>query len=174
VSSAEALAALRDNLTAEGFSVRWLLNIAGVGIFGPLTGLAPGSIREVLDSNLLGTILTTREFLDDIVSNGGAICNVMSTAALVGRPHESAYVAAKWGARGFTEALRVELRGQPVRIMAVYPGGMRTSFWDRSPRHVDSARFMQPSDVARVIVSNLLDPSPCQVSDLRIDRLHDG
>ena len=57
------------------------------------------------------------------------IVNIMSTSALIGRAEETIYCAAKWGARGYTEALRTELKGTKRNIIAVYPGGMKTDFW---------------------------------------------
>jgi len=102
---------------------------------------------------------------------GGTIVNVLSTAGQVPRPGQAAYCAAKWGARGYTETLRTEAIGSPVRIVAVYPGGMRTRFWPGAgnrPREWES--FMDPGDVADAIVRALGGQGSGYVGDLTIRR----
>lgn len=96
----------------------------------------------------------------------------MSTAATTPRANETVYCAAKWGARGFTEALRVEAKGTPLRILAVYPGGMNTPFWSRTRGGgTDSSRFMSPGEVAAAICEAVRPRSSCYVSDLVLNRL---
>ena len=71
--------------------------------------------------------------------------------------------AAKWGARGYTEALKAEARGTKVRIIAVAPGGMNTPFWPE-PR----PGFMDPADVAATIVDAI--NRPVDISEIVITR----
>jgi short-subunit dehydrogenase len=77
----------------------------------------------------------------------------MSTAALAGKPGETVYCAAKWGARGYTEVLRAELK--ETRVLAVYPGGMKTPFWSSDPRR--AANFMDPKEIAGRIVDAIFN-----------------
>ncbi|HKO54801.1 MAG TPA: SDR family NAD(P)-dependent oxidoreductase [Thermoanaerobaculia bacterium] len=128
--------------------LRLLVNCAGIGIFGPAGSYDEDAIRTVIDANLISTIV----FCDAVFplmkeGGGGTIVNVLSTAALVGKPNETVYCAAKWGARGYTEALRAEAKGTGVRVIAAAPGGMRTPFWPE-----ERAGFMEPAEVAKVIV----------------------
>lgn len=162
---------IRQFVNSENHQVKWLVNNAGAGRFGDIGKYSPEDIEETLNGNLKGLIYMSQAFADMITANNGVICNIMSTAALNFRPQETIYTAAKWGARGFTEALRAELKGKTIKIMAVYPGGMNTNFWDESRHYVpDSSKFMDPSVVAERIVSNILDSKSCQVSDLTINR----
>lgn len=62
--------------------------------------------------------------------NEGTIVNIVSTAGLEGKVTESVYCASKFGVRGFTESLALELSGTAINVCAVYMGGMRTEFWD--------------------------------------------
>lgn len=172
VGSPHEVQRVRRFVDEEGLQVKWLLNIAGVGRFKEVDRYTSNDIEEVMKGNLLGVILMSQQFLDQLSQNEGVLCNVMSTAALVGRAKETVYCAAKWGARGFTEALMAEFKKKSPRIMAVYPGGMNTPFWDASRDYVgDPSRFMSPDVVADRIVSNILDASQCQVSSITIDRL---
>jgi len=141
-----ALAAL-DEARRRG-TIKLLVNCAGVGVFHPAGTYTDEEIKQVIGSNLISMI----NFCEGFLSVVGVIVNVMSTAALTGKPGQTVYCAAKWGARGYTEALRAEAKG--VRVIAVYPGGMNTPFWAGDPK---AARFMDPREIGAKIVSAILE-----------------
>jgi short-subunit dehydrogenase len=152
-------------------TVRLLFNVAGVGRFGPPDAISDVTIDEVFAGNLKGLMLTTAAALPFLREAGGTIVSVLSTAALVGRRNESVYCAAKWGARGFMEALRAELEGTPIRTLTVYPGGMRSGFWSQgSGPSPDLTGYMDPDDVAAHILAAALDPRPAHVTEMTIRR----
>ena len=127
-----------------------LVNSAGAGIFGPAGSYDEESIDRLLDANLKATIVFCDALFPRFAEHGGTIVNVLSTAALIGKPNESVYCAAKWGARGYSEALRAEAKGTKARVITVAPGGMDTPFW---PERREG--FMDPAEVAAVIVDAL-------------------
>ncbi len=144
-----------------------LVNCAGTGIFKPAGTYAPEDVATLFTSN----VATTMAFCQAIYplfkqQHAGTIVNVMSTAALVGKPGETVYCAAKWAVRGFTEALRAEAKGTGVRVMSVYPGGMKTPFWKGDPR--DTSGFMEPADVAAAIADAIFQQ--VGVTELTISR----
>jgi short-subunit dehydrogenase len=143
--------------------IHLLVNAAGVGVFGAAGSYDENSIRRVLDANLVSTIVFCDALLPRFQREGGTIVNILSTAALVAKPDESVYCAAKWGARGYTEVLRAESKGTKARVMSVAPGGMNTPFWD--PPRED---FMDPREVAAVIVDAI--ERPVYVAELVIQR----
>jgi uncharacterized protein len=122
-----------------------LVNCAGAGVFGPVGSYDVESIDRVLDANLKSTIVFCNAVFPRMTH--GTIVNVLSTAALIGKANESVYCAAKWGARGYTEALRAEAKGTKVRVISVAPGGMDTPFWPERREN-----FMDPNEVAAAIV----------------------
>lgn len=124
-----------------------LVNCAGVGIYGPVGSYDDDAIAQMIDANLIATITFCDALAPRFMRDGGTIVNVLSTAALVGKPNETVYCAAKWGARGYTEALRAEAKGTKLRVMSVAPGGMDTAFWPER-----RANFMDPREVAAIIV----------------------
>jgi short-subunit dehydrogenase len=140
-----------------------LVNCAGAGIYGPVGSYDDAAIARVVDSNLMATIVFCETLFPRLRSDGGTIVNILSSAALVGKANESVYCAAKWGARGYTEALRTEAKGTKVRVMSVAPGGMDTPFW--SERHEG---FMDPKAVAAVIVDAIY--RPVNVAEIVIQR----
>ena len=95
--------------------------------------------------------------------------NVLSSAAQTGKANESLYCASKWGMRGFLESLRAELKSAPLRLVNLYPSGIRSEFWENSD-HVDSSGFMTPEDAAAYMLDALAARSSCHVTDLFIGR----
>ncbi len=140
-----------------------LVNCAGVGIFGAAGSYDETDVRRIIDANLIAMILFCDELFPRFTRDGGTIVNVLSTAALVAKPHESVYCAAKWGARGYTDVLKVEAKGTKARVISVAPGGMQTPFWTQ-----EREGFMDPAAIADVIVSAL--DSPVNVNNLVIER----
>jgi NAD(P)-dependent dehydrogenase (short-subunit alcohol dehydrogenase family) len=171
VSSQDQVLRAFEEISARG-SVGFLFNVAGVGRFGPVEEITEDMIDQVWAGNLKGLMLATAAVLPIMRSGGGGtIVSVLSSAALVGRSEEAVYCAAKWGARGFMEALRVALKGTPFRTLTVYPGGMRTPFWaPGSGQSPDLSTYMDPRDVAAQILRVALDPRTAHVTELTISR----
>jgi len=148
-----------------------VVNCAGQGVFGPAGNYGRKDVEDVLQASLIGTILFSEAAFRRFKSRGGTIVNVMSTAALMPRANEAIYCASKWGARGYTESLRLEAKGTPVKVVAVYPGGMKTDFWKNARGvEMDSTRFMSPAEVAAIILDAARPRTTSYVSDLIINR----
>ena len=116
-------------------------------------------------------ILCTTELLK-VQEENLKIVNIMSSAALKGNKNETVYCATKWGERGYTESLKAEYKGTSVKVVGVYPGGMNTNFWKDSRDYVSvekSDTFMDPTDVAKVIMDNISYDS-LNVADIIIER----
>ncbi len=122
---------------------------------------------------LKGMILCSKEVLKVKEEKDLKIVNIMSTAALKGNKNETVYCSAKWGERGYTEALKAEYKGTSVKVIGVYPGGMNTEFWNNSRDYVSEEKaqsFMDPKDVAKVILDNI-SYETLKVSDITIERI---
>jgi len=144
-------------------TITLLVNCAGLGGFGPTGTYDEDGVRGILDSNLVSTILFCDALFPRFARDGGTIVNVLSTAALIAKPNESVYCAAKWGARGYTEVLRAEAKKTKARIISVAPGGMQTPFWE-SPRE----GFMDPDEIAKIIVDAI--DRPVSITSIVIER----
>ena len=152
------------------YITEYLFNNAGIGLFANAGASTSAMIDQVFEANVKGMILLTSAILRITPDEEElTIVNIMSTSALHGRAEETIYCAAKFGARGFTEALRTELKGTKRNIIAVYPGGMKTDFW-KANKHRDISGFMEPSDVAGQIVNAVVDSKGLIVSDITINR----
>jgi short-subunit dehydrogenase len=158
---------LKDN----SYSVEYLFNNAGMGLFLKAEKSTSALIDTIFEANIKGMILLTSEILSLTPEDQElTIVNIMSTSALLGRSEETIYCAAKWGARGYTEALRTELKGLKRNIIAVYPGGMMTDFWNIPGQNRDISAFMNPAEVAEKIVNAVIVTDKMFVTDITINR----
>jgi short-subunit dehydrogenase len=162
---------LGDFIRSQDMTVEYLFNNAGLGLFTGAETSTATMVDKVFEANLKGMILLTSEILR-ITGDGEelSIVNIMSTSALYGRSEETIYCAAKWGARGYTEALRTELKGTKRNIIAVYPGGMKTDFWKIPGQKRDISGFMEPDEVAEKIVAAVMVKDNILVTDITINR----
>jgi NADP-dependent 3-hydroxy acid dehydrogenase YdfG len=105
-----------------------VFNNAGVAVTSSVLDAVIEDDDWLHDINFHGVVHGTRAFLPILVDQGeGAIVNTSSVFGLLGMPNQSAYCAAKFAVRGFTESLRQELHGSAVRAITVHPGGITTN-----------------------------------------------
>jgi short-subunit dehydrogenase len=162
---------LGEFIKAQDLTVEYLFNNAGKGLFTKAESSTSEMIDSIFEANLRGMILLTSEILRIAPEKEElTIVNIMSTSALLGRAEETIYCAAKWGARGYTEALRTELKGTKRNIIAVYPGGMKTDFWKVPGQNRDISGFMDPTEVAEKIVNAVMVSDKMLVTDITINR----
>lgn len=126
--------------TTEAFGgLDVLINNAGYDAAGPLEAAAEEQIRRQLDTNLLGTILTTKEALPYFrTQRSGVIINLSSVAGRLTLPLHTLYHATKWGVEGFSESLQYELKPFGIRVKLIEPGAIRTDFYSRSMTVMES------------------------------------
>lgn len=171
IANSEDVRRIFETIRQERLTPTMLFNVAGGGVFGPVEKLSRSDVDDVFAGGLIGLILMCIEGVRNM-PDGSVIVNVMSTAALVGRVNESIYCAAKWGARGFTEALRMEAKEKGIRVVSAFPAGMKTAFWTNARgMSPDTSNFMDPAEVAGTIVHAVLDKQTLQVTELVLNKL---
>lgn len=105
-----------------------VFNNAGVALSATVADGSPEDEAWLQAINYDGVVHGTRAFLPILQrQDAGTIVNTSSVFGLVGMPYQSAYCAAKFAVRGFTDSLRQELRGTGVRAASVHPGGVKTN-----------------------------------------------
>ncbi|MFB3169301.1 SDR family NAD(P)-dependent oxidoreductase [Neobacillus sp. 179-C4.2 HS] len=141
---------------SKSYKIFGLVNNAGVGNFGPFSKITQQEISEMLNTNVLGTILMTKAVLPFLQEQGeGLLINIISTAGLRGKVNEAVYAASKFAVRGFTESLQKEYENSTIDIKAVYMGGMDTPFWEGGNHVTDTSRFRSAKEVAKMIIEQI-------------------
>ena len=128
VRDSQALADLPAQVMQAHGAVQLLINNAGVASIGPFALQSADEFDTVWAINFGAAVGLTRAFLPHLLTQKAAhIVNMSSVFGLVAPEGQAAYAASKFALRGFSEALRQELRGASVRIMVVHPGGVDTA-----------------------------------------------
>lgn len=140
-----------------------LVNNAGVLSHVPTLELSVEEFRRVLEVNLVSAFLGTKAAAPLMAEGGGgSIVNISSVQGMVGRAGTPAYTASKFGLRGLTKTMALELGPLGIRINSVHPGGVDTemirrpeegvvldrAMLDRGHAGLPIARVGRPEDIA--------------------------
>lgn len=138
-----------------------LINNAGITRDGLLMRMKEEAWDAVIDINLKGVFLCTREAIKDMAKQRyGRIVNVTSVAAFMGNPGQANYSASKAGIVGLTKTVAREYAGRGVTVNAVAPGFIETAMTDILPDNIKEdmkkliplGRFGVVEDVAHAAV----------------------
>jgi NAD(P)-dependent dehydrogenase (short-subunit alcohol dehydrogenase family) len=122
---------------------------------------------DVLATNLTGMFLLTHYALP-LIPAGGIIVNNLSIAAKRVFTGQSAYIASKHGALGFTNALREELRPRRIRVIGLLPGATDTEVWNDLWPDAPRKKMISPQAVADLLLAALKTPPQGTVEELVI------
>lgn len=164
----EAVLALPHAVLQEHPTAHMLINNAGVAIGGSFEQVSVEDFDWLMRINFQAVVDLTRGFLPVLRGNSapGKIVNLSSLYGLIAPPGQSAYSASKFAVRGFSNALRHELRGSHVSLLVVHPGGIATSIAsnakapkdidpvevERHRREMNSLLRMPPAKAASIII----------------------
>ncbi|MGW4325751.1 SDR family NAD(P)-dependent oxidoreductase [Nocardia sp. NPDC004573] len=126
----EAVIHYADAVHAHFGTVHQVYNNAGIAHHGEVIRSEYKDFERVMDVDFWGVVNGTKAFLPMVIESGdGHIVNVSSLFGLIAIPGQSAYNAAKFAVRGFTESLRQEMlvARHPVKVTCVHPGGIKTA-----------------------------------------------
>jgi short-subunit dehydrogenase len=119
----------RDAIAAHP-ALNIVVNNAGVALLGQFSEIDQAQMDWLMNINFWGVVHSTRAFLPHLATRAEAhIVNLSSIFGIVAPPGQTAYAAAKFALRGFSESLRHELQtaNSPVRLSVVHPGGVATN-----------------------------------------------
>ncbi|MGC8774038.1 MAG: SDR family oxidoreductase [Chlorobaculum sp.] len=140
-----------EAIFTERGRVDLLVNNAGFGFFRDIELIDPAEWRRLIDTNLTAMFLGSRKVVPSMKAAGrGMIVNIGSVAGKRGIKGGTAYCASKFAVNGFSESLMEELREFGIRVACVNPGSVMTEFFDHAG--LQPKRYMQPDDIARLIV----------------------
>jgi NADP-dependent 3-hydroxy acid dehydrogenase YdfG len=159
-----------------------LVNNAGLGRAAPISSAATELWREMLEVNVLGLAIATREAIRDMERRAVPehVVNVASMAAhRVPGPESGMYAATKFAVRALTEGVRQELRAKQsaIRVSLVSPGYVATEFADVFAGRAGAleklqarlnVKMLEGADVAQAIVWVLTQPPHVEVHDVLV------
>jgi short-subunit dehydrogenase len=141
------------------------VNDAGVLVMGRIDETPVEDITRVIQTNLLGTAYGSRVAIAHFRRRGrGTLVNLSSIVGGVGQIYASAYVASKWGVRGLSDALRMELTDEPdIHVCTVMPAVIDTPIFQHAANYTGQdiqamAPVYSPERVAEEIVSLMRRP----------------
>jgi short-subunit dehydrogenase len=159
---------ITDDAQVEALVQRALVQLGNVSILVNSAGVASprrthtkasvAAWDRMLATCLRAPMVLSHLLLPDMLAHHeGAIINIASTAAREVRPGEAVYAAAKAGLLAFTRALFAEVRNDGVKIVALCPGYVDTTFIPPN-RRVDRSKFLRPEDVADAVHQVVITP----------------
>jgi NAD(P)-dependent dehydrogenase (short-subunit alcohol dehydrogenase family) len=170
VTDPHEIESVAKQVVASG-GVDVVFNNAGYGLAGALEGLTDEQILGLVNTNLLGTIRTTKAFLQHFrEKRAGLFINTTSLGGLMSFPFNSIYHATTWAIEGWSESMAFELNQFGIGIKTIEPGGIRTDFFTRS---LDTARHPAYDALANKFMGMITDPkqmetysSPEQIAEV--------
>ena len=148
-----------------------LVNNAGVGIFNKIENISSEEWDIQMDTNLKGAFLITKGIVPGMIKNkSGKIIFINSVAGLNPYPYSSAYVASKYGLRGFSSSLREELREHNIKVISIHPGAIDTPFWNNVKSDFPREEMLSAKDVSLSVVNAILAPNNVVQEELIIRR----
>lgn len=148
-----------------------LINNAGFGFFNPIIDFPTKNWDEMFNLNVRGLFIATRESLPYLrKANESVIVNVVSLAGKNAFVGGGGYAATKHAVLGFSRCLMLEERKNGVRVLAICPGSVATSFFDAHHDASDPKRekILAAEDVAESIIHMIKLPQRAMVSEVDI------
>ena len=163
VTSATSWAATVEATLAAFGTVDVLVNNAGIANAGPIDHYPREKWDAVIAVNLTGVFLGVQAVVATMKAAGrGSIVNISSVEGMRGGDHLHGYVASKFGVRGLTKSLAVELGRDGIRVNSVHPGFVQTSMTQRldpTAVRIPLGRPAEPQDVAGTVAFLASDDS---------------
>jgi len=132
ITSEEDWRAAVQRASSEFGGVDVLVNNAGIIRVKPFVETSLEEFRKVLDTNLVGAFLGMQAVVETMKARGGgSIVNFSSVQGLEGRDGMSAYTAAKFGVRGLSKTVAIELGELGIRVNTIFPGPTKTKMTER-------------------------------------------
>ena len=133
MADADAIAAYAPKVEAQLGPADFVFNNAGFARVGDFRHTTAEQYDSVMDVNFYGVVRMSKAFLEQLISTKGGLVNISSIFGIVGWPGQAHYCASKFGVRGFSEVLSMEMEEHGVSVSCVHPGGVKTNVARNAP-----------------------------------------
>jgi len=148
-----------EAVVAKFGALHVLVNNAGFGVYSSMEDLTEADLEAIFQTNVYGPVYTVQAALPHLRKAGGQIVNISSSLARATTPWSVAYCMTKHAMHSFSVGLRMELKGDGVKVIEVGPGLTNTDFQkaakrvgDAVPLAAESRHGWPPEKVARAIL----------------------
>lgn len=136
----------------DKYFITTLINNAGLTSFNTAEKDTFEEIKNIIDTNLLGSIYAIKTVLPKMIeANSGLIINILSVVTQKIFTGSTAYSASKSGLMAYADSLREEVRKNNIRVINISPGATKTNIWPSNTLEKHSNRMMSPEDIAEFI-----------------------
>lgn len=172
VTDPRAVRRLAERTRTEFGGMDVLVNSAGIADWDNVAILGSDLKQwdHEIETNLLALMSLTRHAAEIMRDGGGDIVNISSGADRGFAAEYPAYVASKWGVRGFTGSAALALRDTGIRVTLLSPGEVATPMQPEAD--VRSMRMLDPDDVAEAVIFAVTRPRHVSISEIRINPSH--
>ncbi len=151
-----------------------LINNAGVALVAPVEKLKTADAHWIMNINFWGVVHGCQAFLPQLRQKPDALLvNISSIFAMVSMPTQSIYNASKAAVRGFSDALREELKGSTVGVLCVHPGGIKTNIANKA-RITDASMVADSDQDMRDHFTKVARTTPAQAAQTIIAAMEHG
>ena len=151
ITSSKSMEALAKTCRAKFGKIDLLVSNAGIFLMGAIEEFDVASWDKIIAVNLKGGFLVTKALVGLLKESKGQIVFINSVGGKVGLKHLSAYSASKFGLRGLTDSLRLELKPFGIRVTSIFPQSMNSAGEKIDPNDPKRMTIIETSDVARLV-----------------------
>lgn len=145
-----------------------LVNNAGINVTGASTDISGRDFQSVMDVNVLGPFLCSREFFRRS-SGGGRIINIGSLSAASPRPDSCPYTTSKFALQGLTQSMALDGRSKGIAVGIIHPGNVQSELL--TPEMIaarESEGFLEAQSVADCVLHMSLLPSSANILEMTV------
>ncbi len=149
VTARETLEKLRRSIMSHPVDV--LVNNAGITFIQPFEENTEEQLNAIVETNLKTHIRITQMVYPEMAKRkSGTIVFMNSSAGRMGYLNHTMYCATKFGLKGFADSFRLEAKKNGIRVISVFPGGVKTKLYRNEPE-VDSSAYMDVGKLTEIV-----------------------
>jgi NAD(P)-dependent dehydrogenase (short-subunit alcohol dehydrogenase family) len=151
VTEADSIVSAGHEVTRQlaGAPLDGLVNVAGIGMSGPVEYVTPAELRGMFEVDVFGQIAVTQALLPLIRRARGRVVTISSVGAHIAMPFGGVLGAAKSALGSLMDSLRLELRPFGVRVVTIEPGAINTPAADKTLGNVEARIAQLPPEGVR-------------------------
>lgn len=173
VTNPEDVAEIVQNTISKFSTIDILINNAGFGYFANADEYEIDTVSKMVDTNVKGVMLLTRETLPHMKSQkSGLVINIASSAARISLPSSEMYAATKFAVKGYSEGLRKEVTPFGIKVATISPGMVKTNFFTkdeidrREKLKGDKIVMLDVADIVKCAEFIITQSQHCEVRDI--------